>query len=168
MKFALRHGEDRFELSVEEEAGGYRVNDGRTTWHIRFDDRRGAVRGVVVDDARHSVGVARKGDTWDVVLEGINYEFLTRDARFEKLLELQQARSGVASGRAELRAPIPGLVTAVLKSAGDEVREGEPVLVLAAMKLENEIRSPRDGKLAEVCAKAGAAVEKGELLAVIE
>jgi biotin carboxyl carrier protein len=168
MKFALRHGEDRFEITVEEEAGGYRVTEGKKSWHIRFDDRRGAVRGVVVDDARHTVGVVRKGETWDVVLEGINYEFLTRDARFEKLLELQQARGGVAGGRAEMRAPIPGLVTNVLKAVGDEVKEGEPVLVLAAMKLENEIRAPREGKLVEVRAKAGAAVEKGELLAVIE
>ncbi|MEK7467330.1 MAG: biotin/lipoyl-containing protein [Planctomycetota bacterium] len=168
MRFALRHGEDRFEISVEEEAGGYCVSDGKSTWHIRFDDRRGAVRGVVVDDARHTVGVARKGETWDVVLEGINYEFLTRDARFEKLLELQQARSGVASGRAEIRAPIPGLVTNLLKAEGDEVQEGEPVLVLAAMKLENEIRAPRGGKIVEIRTKAGAAVEKGELLAVIE
>lgn len=168
MKFALRHGEDRFELSVEEEAGGYRVSNGKTSWLIRFDDRRGAVRGVVVDDARHTVGVMRKGETWDVVLEGINYEFLTRDARFEKLLELQQARGGAVSGRAEIKAPIPGLVTNVLKAAGDEVKEGEPVLVLAAMKLENEIRAPRAGKLVEIRAKAGAAVEKGELLAVIE
>ncbi|MCE9582084.1 MAG: hypothetical protein K8T20_06155 [Planctomycetes bacterium] len=168
MKFALKHGEDRLELSVEEEAGGYRVSDGKTTWHVRFDDRRGAVRGVVVDDTRHSIGVARKGETWDVVLEGINYEFLTRDARFEKLLALQQDRGGDAGGRAELRAPIPGLVTNVLKGVGDEVKEGEPVLVLAAMKLENEIRAPRAGKIVEVKAKAGAAVEKGELLAVIE
>ncbi len=168
MKFALRHAEDRLELSVEEEAGGYRVSDGKNSWLIRFDDRRGAVRGVVVDDARHTVGVMRKGETWDVVLEGINYEFLTRDARFEKLLELQQARGGAVSGRAEMKAPIPGLVTNVLKAVGDEVKEGEPVLVLAAMKLENEIRAPRSGKLVELRAKAGAAVEKGELLAVIE
>lgn len=167
MKFSLKHGADRFELEVEEEAGGYRVSDGKRTWRIRIEDRRGAVRTVQVDDARHRAGVMRKGEAWDVVLEGIRHEFVARDARFEKLLELQKDRAAV-SARAEIRAPIPGLVTNVLKQAGEAVAEGEPVLILSAMKLENEIRSPRSGRVVEVRAKAGAAVEKGELLAVIE
>jgi acetyl/propionyl-CoA carboxylase alpha subunit len=167
MKLGLRHGADRFVLDVAEEDGGYRVSDGRRTWHIRFDGRRGAIRGAVVGAARRKFGLLRRGETWDIVLDGVNYEFLARDQRFEKLLELQRDRGG-ASGRTEIRAPIPGLVTNVLRAAGDEVREGEPVLVLAAMKLENEIRAPRAGKLVEVRAKAGAPVEKGELLAAIE
>ncbi|MBI2921833.1 MAG: biotin/lipoyl-binding protein [Planctomycetes bacterium] len=167
MRFALRHGAERIELEVEEEAGGYRVSDGKRTWHVRIEERRGAVRTVQVDDARHRVGVMRKGEAWDIVLEGINHEFIAREARFEKLLELQKDRAAV-SAKAEIRAPIPGLVTNVLKKAGDTVAEGEPVLILSAMKLENEIRSPRGGRVIEVRAKAGAAVEKGEMLAIVE
>jgi len=167
MKFSLKHGADKLALSVAEEDGGYRVSDGKRSWFVRLDDRRGAIRTVVVDNGRHKIGVSRKGEAWDIVLEGINYEFVTRDARFEKLLELQKVRAG-ATGRLEIHAPIPGLVTKVLKEPGQAVAEAEPILILSAMKLENEIRSTRAGRITEIRAKAGAAVEKGELLAVIE
>lgn len=167
MKFSLRHGDDHLILEVTEEAGGYRVSDGKRSWHVRLDDARDAIRTATVDTGPHRIGVWRKGETWDVVLDGINYEFLTRDARFERLLELGGGASK-STGRAEMRAPIPGLVTAVLVQAGEDVAEGEPVLVLAAMKLENEIRAPRAGRIAEVSVASGAAVEKGQLLAVIE
>ncbi|NUN49814.1 MAG: biotin/lipoyl-binding protein [Candidatus Brocadiae bacterium] len=163
----VRHGDDVFTVEVAESDGGYTVSNGGRTWHVRLDDRRGAIRTAVTDNGRHRVGVARRGESWELVLDGISYEFTARDTRFEKLLALGAARSG-AAGRAEIRAPIPGLITTVLRNPGDPVAEGEPVLVLAAMKLENEIRSPRAGKLVEVRAKAGAAVEKGELLAVVE
>jgi biotin carboxyl carrier protein len=167
MKLTLRHGSDVFTVEVSESDGGYLVVDGDRTWHVRLDDRRGAIRTAVTDDGRHKVGVARRGESWELVLDGIGYEFTAHDTRFEKLLALGGAGTGT-SARAEIKAPIPGLVTSVLKKAGDAVTEGETLLVLAAMKLENEIRSPRAGTLTRLEAKAGAAVEKGELLAVVE
>jgi biotin carboxyl carrier protein len=63
---------------------------------------------------------------------------------------------------------MPALVVRVEVKAGDEVREGQGLLVLEAMKMENEIRSPQAGKVREVFVSNGKAVEKGELLLLLE
>jgi len=63
---------------------------------------------------------------------------------------------------------MPGRVVNVLVSVGDEVAHLQGVLVVEAMKMENEIKSPKAGKVAEIRVTPGQTVEKGELLAVIE
>jgi len=72
------------------------------------------------------------------------------------------------SGRAELKAMMPGRVINVLVAAGDQVEAGQGVLIVEAMKMENELKSPKSGKVIEVKVTAGQTVEKGELLLVIE
>jgi len=74
----------------------------------------------------------------------------------------------VVTGRVELKAMMPGRVVNVLVKAGDEVAAEQGVLVVEAMKMENELKSPKAGKVIEVRVSAGQAVEKGEILAVIE
>jgi biotin carboxyl carrier protein len=59
-------------------------------------------------------------------------------------------------------------VVNVLVAAGDEVRAGQGVLVIEAMKMENELKAPKAGKVVEVKVAAGQTVEKGDLLLVIE
>ena len=71
-------------------------------------------------------------------------------------------------GRAELRAMMPGRVVNVLVAVGDEVKAEQGVLVVEAMKMENEIKAPKAGRVTEVRASVGQTVEKGALLLVIE
>jgi biotin carboxyl carrier protein len=72
------------------------------------------------------------------------------------------------AGPAQIKAAMPGRVVNVLVAPGDEVREGQGVLIVEAMKMENELKSPKAGKVVEVKVAAGQTVEKGELLVVIE
>ena len=72
------------------------------------------------------------------------------------------------SGRVELKAMMPGRVVSVLVSAGDEIEAEHGVLTVEAMKMENEIRTPKAGRVIEVRVAAGQTVEKGEVLAIIE
>jgi biotin carboxyl carrier protein len=67
----------------------------------------------------------------------------------------------------ELRAIIPGRVVAVSVSAGDRVVVGQPLLVVEAMKMQNELRSPRDGIVVQLAVGPGQTIELGDLLAVI-
>jgi biotin carboxyl carrier protein len=63
---------------------------------------------------------------------------------------------------------MPGLILKLKKRIGDEVEAGEPVLILEAMKMENELRSPSRGKIREIFVKEGTAVEKGAALFIID
>ncbi len=81
------------------------------------------------------------------------------------------ARDGKArevSGKVQLKAMMPGRVVNVLVAAGDTVEAGQGVLIIEAMKLENELKAPKAGKVVELKVVAGQTVEKGELLLVIE
>jgi biotin carboxyl carrier protein len=62
---------------------------------------------------------------------------------------------------------MPGKVVKVLVKLGDEVKEGQGLVVVEAMKMENELRAARSGRVAEVHAREGALVEAGALLAVV-
>ena len=79
------------------------------------------------------------------------------------------AAAPVASGAGEsITSPMPGNILAVNVAAGDMVKKGQVLMILEAMKMENEIMAPRDGKVTAVAVAKGAAVESGALLCTIQ
>ncbi|MEW5849738.1 MAG: biotin/lipoyl-containing protein [Myxococcota bacterium] len=84
-----------------------------------------------------------------------------------KRLQEATARAGGAGGPAQITSPMPGKVVKILKAAGTPVKEGEGVVVVEAMKMENELRAPSAGVVAEIRVKEGQAVEMGAVLAVL-
>ena len=74
----------------------------------------------------------------------------------------------VAEGQGAVISPMPGTVVKVLVKEGDEVKAGQPVLVLEAMKMENEITAEKDGKIVKIAVAEGQAVAKDEVLVVVE
>ena len=90
-------------------------------------------------------------------------------------VELQDATRGsgrvakkAPSGPARVMAPMPGKIVRVVVAPGAKVAAGESLLVMEAMKMENEIRAPRAGRIREVVVREGQAVEQGALLIVLE
>jgi biotin carboxyl carrier protein len=73
-----------------------------------------------------------------------------------------------AHGEQRIVAPMPGRVRRVLAAPGDQVQVRQPVVVVEAMKMENELRSPKTGRVKEVAVSAGVSVEAGRVLMVIE
>jgi biotin carboxyl carrier protein len=71
-------------------------------------------------------------------------------------------------GRQVVTAPLPGRVQKVLVARGDAVKQGQPLLVFEALRMENELRSPRDGTVAEVEVQAGQDVARGARLLAVE
>ena len=69
---------------------------------------------------------------------------------------------------AEIVAPMPGLIIEILVDVGDEVREYQTVMVLEAMKMENQIASTTSGKVVEIKVKVGDAVREGQALLVLQ
>lgn len=105
----------------------------------------------------------------DIVIFSGNerFDLTIRTALQEKAIELISKRQ-IAHNRLEIRAPMPGLILRVLKNKGDKVHDGETVMILEAMKMENEIRSPSNGTIKEIFIKAGSTIEKGSILYSME
>ncbi|MGN8816913.1 acetyl-CoA carboxylase biotin carboxyl carrier protein subunit [Oribacterium sp. HCP28S3_H8] len=80
--------------------------------------------------------------------------------------ESAPAASGTA-GSIEVTSPMPGKILAVKKNPGDTVKAGDPILVLEAMKMENDIVAPQDGTVASINVSVGDAVESGATLATM-
>jgi len=72
------------------------------------------------------------------------------------------------AGGDAIKAPMPGTILQIVKSAGASVKEGETILILEAMKMENEIMAPRDGVIAQIVTAKGASVNTGDVLAVLQ
>ncbi len=88
--------------------------------------------------------------------------------RKERLLARYGVNADARTADGTVKAPMPGLVLRVMVEVGQEVRHGQGVLVLEAMKMENELVAPTDGRIAAVHATVGEAVGKNALLVEIE
>lgn len=122
--------------------------------HFRFRGGDGSSRGVVAerDPATGLVWVASGGTTWCFDLSAPGSD-------------RRRGRAVVAGG---LEAPMPGKVVRVEVAAGDEVRTGQTILIVEAMKMEHTLRAPRDGKVVAVHVAAGDMVASGQALAEID
>jgi biotin carboxyl carrier protein len=100
----------------------------------------------------------------EVVVNGQRFPIIVRDKK-----HLRGNVSGAAaSGKATLVAPMPGKVVRVLCGVGDEVAAQQGVLVVEAMKMQNEVQAPKAGKVVEIRVSEGQTVNAGEMLAVVE
>ncbi|HEY2382342.1 MAG TPA: biotin/lipoyl-containing protein [Terriglobia bacterium] len=109
-----------------------------------------------------AVTAAREG--YEVSVGGRHHAVEIVDAR----AALRKATHHSHDGEVELRAPMPGKIVKMLLQPGDEVHANQGVLVMEAMKMQNEIKSPKDGIVKRVAVQEAAAVNAGDLLAVVE
>ena len=83
-------------------------------------------------------------------------------------LKSRRSRQGGTDGPKPLKAPMPGRVVRVLAAVGDQVEVHQGIVVIEAMKMQNELKSPKTGKLVELRAEPGGTVAAGDVLAVVE
>jgi biotin carboxyl carrier protein len=105
--------------------------------------------------------------SYTLSLEGRRYGAEALDERTRAIRDLSAA-SAAASGPAPLVAPMPGLIVRVNVAAGDVVQAGQGLVVMEAMKMENELRTPTGGTVRAVRVTPGNAVEKGAVLIELE
>jgi biotin carboxyl carrier protein len=158
-------GKERdLELTLE----GSRVS--ATVGGRRYDLEIGTTDGSnVVLFHKHSVFDCRVtgSDTGDynVRVGSTDYKVVLRDP---KRLRASDLAGSHGEGSAQIVAPMPGKLVRVLVEAGVEVEAGQAIVVVEAMKMQNELKAPRAGKITSLTAAEGSAVTAGQLLAVIE
>jgi pyruvate carboxylase subunit B len=166
MKYVVKVGDEDIEVSLD---GDTTSVEGKTH-RAQVTDLEGTpVRMVTIDDEVHRV-VARRGATrgrFTLWLDGFRYEVEALDERARAIRELSGAAAG-PTGPAPLVAPMPGMIVRIAVQVGDQVQAGQGLVVMEAMKMENELRATAAGTVKAILAQAGTAVEKGALLLELE
>jgi biotin carboxyl carrier protein len=132
-------------------------------WEAHWLDRR---RGIaqLSDGARtHVVLVEGSGTEWFVTLRGRRIPVTVQSWRERTMAQARAAEAG-EGGPQEIRSTLPGLVVAIKTEVGAQVSAGDPLLTIEAMKMQNEVRAPRDGTVGQIAVEAGQPVASGVLL----
>jgi biotin carboxyl carrier protein len=122
------------------------------------------VYSVLLDGRSYDARVEERPDSLVVVIEGYRFEVEVRDPRRWS----RKTGAHGADGIQTVTAPMPGKVVRVLVVPGESVQPGQGIAVVEAMKMQNEMKAPRAGKVLTVPTKEGATVAAGEVLATIE
>lgn len=143
------------------------IVDGKV-FEVDFESVSGQpVYSLIVDGRSHESYIYQGEENWQVLLRGRLYPVTVEDER-EKRLRSAAGGGVVETGEFHLRAPMPGLVVALHVAEGQEVKKGQVILILESMKMQNELKSPRDGTIGRIRVKAGESVEqKQTLLSVV-
>ncbi|MHB8419350.1 MAG: biotin/lipoyl-containing protein [Myxococcales bacterium] len=159
-------GQRSVDLEVDRQGAALRVTlDGQVHEIDALELADGAIS-LLVDGRSFSAEFEEKGDEVAVLLRHSVFAVEVLDERRLRM----RAASGklVALGPQIVVAPMPGKVVRVLVKAGDEVAEGQGLVVVEAMKMENELRAVKAGRVREVAVQEGVAVEGGATLCVVE
>jgi biotin carboxyl carrier protein len=122
------------------------------------------VYSVLLDGRMYDARVETGAAGLVVVIDGYRFEIEVRDPRRWSRKDASRGADGIQT----VAAPMPGKVVRVLVSPGDAVEAGQGLLVVEAMKMQNEMKAPRAGRILTVNVKEGATVAPGEVLATIE
>jgi biotin carboxyl carrier protein len=125
------------------------------------------VYSLLIDGKSYEGYVYPNENNWQVLLHGRLYQASVEDER-EKRLRAAAARGVIQSGEFHLKAPMPGMVIAIPVTEGQVVKKGQVLLILESMKMQNELKSPKDGIVSRIRIKTGEPAEqKQALLSVI-
>jgi acetyl/propionyl-CoA carboxylase alpha subunit len=159
-------GEQEFEIEELPDAGSFQIELSGKKFAADLRQIGPASFSILIGNRSFDFDVVREGDEVVVSSRGGVTRLTLEDARRRLMRTGGKARE--VSGRVQIRAMMPGRVVSLLVQAGDQVAANQGVIVVEAMKMENELKSPKAGKIVEVKVVAGQTVEKGELLVVIE
>ena len=139
-------------------------------YHVDFVQINETIYSLIINGKSYAIDMSEKGDKFELIVNGDHFSVEVLD-EMKKLMKMRT--SSTVEGRQVIEAPMPGYIWKMLKEPGDEVKAGEAIMILVAMKMENEIKSPKDGVVTEIFVKASedptqSTVKMGDKLAVVE
>jgi len=164
MNFSFWLANKEFKVNLEEQGKNrLRVSLGKKTYDVSVELLGEGELLLIVDGRTYNIVIDNNSaSSCSVYLNGRYYKIEKRSAT-----QILGAKTEKAKKR-EVKTSMPGKIVKVLAKEGDEVEEGQPILVLEAMKMQNEIKSPQSGRVIKISPKDGDSVETGALLFSVE
>jgi biotin carboxyl carrier protein len=167
MAFIAKLGDQNYTVEIEEV--------GKSLYRVSVDGQEILVDGKKTGRSNYSLIINHRSFEVDVDIAETEYRVLVdgRSYHIDLVDERRRRVGGFQSGfqlegRQNISVPMAGKVIAVLVNEGDKIEKGQGLVIVEAMKMENEVRSPIQAEVKEVKVKTGQAVEAGELLLVVE
>lgn len=168
MKLAAETNDEKHEITLKQE--GEKISaeiDGRL-YELEAQEVEPNVYLLKHENKIYQVFVSptqNSGEPFSATVGNNNFEIKIFDP---KRLRSSAGAAGSADGTAEIKTAMPGKIVRILVEAGDEIKKGDGLIIVEAMKMQNEMKSPKDGTVKEIRFTEGATVNAGEILAVIE
>ncbi|HLH74927.1 MAG TPA: biotin/lipoyl-containing protein [Chloroflexota bacterium] len=168
MKYYVEVEGRTFELDFQEEGEllHVQVGESRLTLDLRQVSHP-SLYSLLVDNRSYEIFVEAQGDEFNVLIGGEMFHLKVQDEWARRLANIQR-KTAVETGELAVTAPMPGAVVAVEVTPGEEVKRGQGLVILSAMKMENEIKAPRAGRVKSVEVSPGQTVEQGRTLVILE
>jgi biotin carboxyl carrier protein len=166
VKYFVRLGGESHEVIIDGESV---TVDGETS-RAHLEDLPGTpLQLLAIGNEAHRLMARAEGGKgqYDLSIDGYRFSVEALDERSRAIRELSAA-SARPAGPAHLIAPMPGLIVRLNVKEGDEVRAGQGLVVMEAMKMENELRASASATVKRIAVAVGSAVEKGALLLEME
>src|SRR5579864_5567808 len=164
-----------YDIVVDGKTHQLELTRGEKTWLCKVDGEEIEVDAALT--ARDVLSVLIGGKAYDLkrerslqgelhmVIGSARYAVDVQDPRS---LKTRRAVAGAETGPQKIKAAMPGKIVRVLVTEREEVKAGQGIIVMEAMKMQNEMKSPKDGRVQKILAAEGLAVNAGDTLAIIE
>jgi biotin carboxyl carrier protein len=163
MRYATTVNGKSFEIDIDQD-GKITVNGEER--HIDFKSISESLYSVIIENASFEVVVEQRDGQYHVLMQGDMYEVEVLDERQQRLARATSG-FGVAQGEINLKSPMPGLIVDVRVQEGQSVEQGQSLIVLESMKMENELKAPRAGTVTRVHIAKGDSVEQNKVLVTL-
>lgn len=166
MRFAAQLEHQRFLVDVTEAGGRFRVKIDEEVWEVEARRPARGISSLLIDGASYVADIIEQDGWFLVDVDGESYRIrMEEEARY-----ITRTRGGgTRQGRGQvLVAPMPGKVVHVAVQVGQAVKAGDGLIVVEAMKMENELKAMAAGTVKEVRVEPGQAINAGDVLVVIE
>lgn len=166
---AGREGEIIVNLT-EDAPSAYSITIEDKEYKVDFEQINETIFSIIINGCSYAVDMTEKGDKFDIIVDGDHFNIEVLD-EMKRLMKMRTSSS--VEGRQVIEAPMPGYIWKMLREVGDEVEEGDPLMILVAMKMENEIKAPKAGIVEEIFVTASedpleSTVNIGDKLAIVE
>jgi biotin carboxyl carrier protein len=143
----------------------FKVSVDGKEYDVDYSESAQRMHSLIIDHVSYGVEIANKGNVYDIERADDTFKVEVLDEMSKYIKE--RVTKGL-QGRQVIDTQMPGMILKVLVEKGQEVKAGDPLIVLVAMKMENEIKAPKDGVVQDIFVAEGKTVSTGDKMIIID